>query len=965
MEEIMKNKKIVLAGTLVLALSTSFIFSEKSYAAKDIPSDINKKEKFDKISQMKNEENSQQKEVVREFDKELEKEKNSTNENLEKKKDELSITEEENEKLESQNQQINNNITNLESSISEKEKEVEGLEESEENKSYQESKKSFENQSQIYDNVNEEKNKKNIEIDENKESINDEEKNIEEIKKLQKENQEKLGLSKDKLKEAEKNWENAQKAYDEYLSKKDSDPKNSQEYKNLLKAKEDLKNLEEELRTLEQDKKATEDKIGEINKEVSKEKDDIKIIDENINNNKKELDEKNAEKKKLENLKKQYNNDLKTATEKETNAKKALDSIDKDQRQKDYDKAKKSMDDAKSRLDQIDKLKKDGAFAFYEWIIKNPKNDEELQDAKEALKALNKYSNNVQTRNEGTIYNVQKGNPDDATAIENIKKSIALLKEQNKLRANDENFPENRNPYHTNHLIMAIAMSNADNSYDYKNKHLGYFPVGENLAWGYNDPFDGWYHKEKEIYNFILNKKKELIKNEKLGESEAESKATELAKYKYKNIVIGHYTNVMSGYKISGIGFAYYGEVFGNVSSATYSWSGTNLMTIDQYEKRFNEFLQSIDKEKAQKEYEDRVNEFNKAKELLNNKDYENVKKAYDDAKNSLEDIKTKIKNNELEENKVNQEIEELSGKINELEEKRQAGQDKLNEYIKNSGLENYKKDLASLSNEINKKNEENKLLAKKLDKAQKEFDALIADDTADKLQMKIQQAKNNLAKRQEEENFDKKILEDTSNELEKANKKLEILKDQANKLNADMEKIAENLRKENDKLILAKKDLEEKTLANSEFLTAKKELEKLKGDLEIEKEKYRNSLNKFNLNSEKIAKLSNEISELEDKAKYLSSLDFYKLYKKKTDRKDLLYLNDYIDKYDRLGKKVVINKDSIIISNPNIDNDKSLSKKINKSYSNNSKTGVSSLSGILALLNISSLALLKNKKRK
>lgn len=964
MEEIMKNKKIMLAGTLVLALSTSFIFSEKSYAAKDIPSDINKKEKFDKISQMKNEENSQQKELVKEFDKELEKEKNSTSKNLEKKKDELSIAKEENEKLESQNQEVNNNITNLESSISEKEKEVEGLEESEENKSYQESKKSFENQSQIYNNLNEEKNKKNIEINENKESINDEEKNIEKIKNIQKENQEKLELSKNKVKEAEKNLENAQKAYDEYLSKKDSDPKNSQEYKNLLKAKEDLKNLEEELRTLEQDKKTKEDKIGEIDKEISKEKDDIKIIDENINNNKKELDEKNAEKKKLENLKKQYNNDLKTATEKEENAKKALDSIDKDQRQKDYDKAKKSMDDAKSRLDQIDNLKKDGAFAFYDWIIKNPKNDEELQDAKEALKALNEYADNVQTRNEGTIYNVQRGNPKDATAIENIKKSIALLKEQNILRAKDENFPENRNPYYTNHLIMAIAMSNADNSYDFSKGHLDNFGVGENLSWGYDDPLEGWYNDEKVTYNAILKKSKELMEKNNLDEATAWNMATELVGKEYGSTQIGHYINVMSGYKICGIGFAYYGG-FGNVSSASYSWSGTNLMTIDQYEQRFNEFLQSIDKEKAQKYYQQKVNEFNKAKELLNNKDYENAKKAYDEAKKALEDIKTKIKDNELEENKVNQKIEELNGNRNKLEAKRQAGQEKLNEYIKNSGLENYKKELASLNSKINKKNEEKKLLAEKLDKAQKEFDALIADDTADKLEMEIQQAKNNLTKRQEEVNSDKKILENTSNELAKANKKLENLKEQANKLNAEMEEIAENLSKENDKLILAKKDLEEKTLANSEFLTAKKELEKLKDDLEIEQENYRNLLNKFNLNSEKIAKLSNEISELEDKAKYLSSLDFYKLYKNKTDRKDLLYLNAYVDKYDRLGKKVVINKDSIVISNTNIANNKSLSKKINRSYSNNSKTGVSSIAGILALLNISSVALLKSKKRK
>ncbi|MDU2202415.1 MAG: hypothetical protein E7E32_04690, partial [Anaerococcus hydrogenalis] len=95
---------------------------------------------------------------------------------------------------------------------------------------------------------------------------------------------------------------------------------------------------------------------------------------------------------------------------------------------------------------------------------------------------------------------------------ENIKKSIGFLKKQNSLRANDENFPENRNPYKTNHLIMAIAMSNADNSYDFSKGHLDNFGVGENLAWGYDDPLEGWYNEEKVIYNAILKKSKELMK---------------------------------------------------------------------------------------------------------------------------------------------------------------------------------------------------------------------------------------------------------------------------------------------------------------------------------------------------------------------------------------------------------------------------------------------------------------------
>lgn len=946
----MKNKKIILVGTLALALSVNFVFAEKSFAASDISNDINKKEEFDKTSQMKNLENAQQKELVKEFDQVLEKEKNSTNENLEDKKNELSKLEEENKKIEDQNQQIDNNISNIQNEITKKEEKIKELEGSDQNKSYQESKKSYEKQSQIYKDINEEKDKKKNEINDNNKSISEEEKNVENIKETQKENQEKLNESQKKVEIAKNNLENAQKAYDDYLSKKDSDPKKSEEYKNLVKAKEDLKNAEADLLSLKEDKKSTEDKINSINKEVKKEKADIKNIDENIEKNEKALDKKIAEKRRIENLKKQYNNDLKTAKNNEEKAKKNLDSIDMNQRKKDYDKAKKLLDEAKSRLNEIDKLKKDGAFAFYEWIRKNPKNDEELQDAKKALEALNAFTDNV-----------QRGNPKDATAIENIKKSIGFLKKQNSLRAKDENFPESRNPYKTNHLIMAIAMSNADNSYDFSKGHLDNFGVGENLSWGNIDPFDGWYYEEKVIYNAILKKSKELIEKDNLDEYAAWEKAMKLLGV--NPMSIGHYINVMSAYKISGIGYAYYGG-FGSVSSASYSWNGTNLMSIEEYEERFNEFLQSLDKEKAKKEYQQRLNEFNKAKELLNNNDYENAKKAYDNAKKSLEDIQKKINDNNLEEEKVNKNIDQINKAISEQKEIKQAYQEKLNVYIKNSGLENYQKDLKLLEKNIEKKNSEKKLLADKVEKAQKEFDALIADDTADKLKMEIKKAQNNLDDKEREEKSNKIILENTDNKLKYANEKLENLKKERNVLKEEINEISERLIKEKDKLNLAKKDLDEKTLENHEFLEANKDLNELKNNLKIEKENYNKLLNIFSLNNEKIGKLSSKIDDLEEKSMYLASLDFYKLHENKTDRKDLLYLNDYVDKYDRLAKKIVNDKE-IVVGEIKTNNNIKKMGFVNNEVNENANTGVSSLTGILSLLNISTLALFKSRKRK
>ena len=47
-----------------------------------------------------------------------------------------------------------------------------------------------------------------------------------------------------------------------------------------------------------------------------------------------------------------------------------------------------------------------------------------------------------------------------------------------------------------------MAMAEADTNWS--SQHLGHaqqFNVGENLSWGYKDPFDGWYTEEKAEYD--------------------------------------------------------------------------------------------------------------------------------------------------------------------------------------------------------------------------------------------------------------------------------------------------------------------------------------------------------------------------------------------------------------------------------------------------------------------------------
>lgn len=87
------------------------------------------------------------------------------------------------------------------------------------------------------------------------------------------------------------------------------------------------------------------------------------------------------------------------------------------------------------------------------------------------------------------------GAANDATSLENMKQALAFMKECNDLRANHGLAPLKVTDY-----LMAVSQSNTNWS-DNNLAHSGQFDVGENLAWGYADPFAGWYTKEKKLYD--------------------------------------------------------------------------------------------------------------------------------------------------------------------------------------------------------------------------------------------------------------------------------------------------------------------------------------------------------------------------------------------------------------------------------------------------------------------------------
>lgn len=95
---------------------------------------------------------------------------------------------------------------------------------------------------------------------------------------------------------------------------------------------------------------------------------------------------------------------------------------------------------------------------------------------------------------------MSKGDPNDATSLANMKESIQWLKRCNEIRASI-----GLSALQVNYTLMACAQVNANYSASYTHSHSQQFNIGENLAWSsYDngwDPFDGWYYREKAIYD--------------------------------------------------------------------------------------------------------------------------------------------------------------------------------------------------------------------------------------------------------------------------------------------------------------------------------------------------------------------------------------------------------------------------------------------------------------------------------
>ena len=195
--------------------------------------------------------------------------------------------------------------------------------------------------------------------------------------------------------------------------------------------------------------------------------------------------------------------------------------------------ANKKISEVDALLSKTDERIKEGAFAFFPWVVENY--PEYKEDVDKGLAILNEFYEKGDVRK----------TPEDATSYENMVMTADWLEQLNGLRLKDEHFTGLKK-LDTNFEILAKAMVSCDRSLDYTKGHRHTFSVWENLYWGATNPFKGWYDDEKLVYEELMNTINTKYSAENKDVALEKAKADFMIKYNGEKPVIGHYTNILS-----------------------------------------------------------------------------------------------------------------------------------------------------------------------------------------------------------------------------------------------------------------------------------------------------------------------------------------------------------------------------------------------------------------------------------
>lgn len=231
-------------------------------------------------------------------------------------------------------------------------------------------------------------------------------------------------------------------------------------------------------------------------------------------------------------------------------------------------KKKAAMDEAKKKADNAAKKEAQGSMGFFSYC-----------GCAQAVNIL---------KDSWTLQSTQLAASNDATSFANLKATVPFLKECNSLRASEKTDPRTGaalGQLNVSLTLMAISEAQCNWSSNIIG-HSQHWPVAENLAWGYSDPFAGWYNEEKQIWN---------SGNHNFSDT-------------------GHYLNMCSAsYKVTGFAYNQRSNSYGRVHEQSFDYSsyGSNdvVMTVSQFESKLNSYVNSIKRLKdayvtAKAEYE-------------------------------------------------------------------------------------------------------------------------------------------------------------------------------------------------------------------------------------------------------------------------------------------------------------------------------------------------------------------------
>lgn len=270
-----------------------------------------------------------------------------------------------------------------------------------------------------------------------------------------------------------------------------------------------------------------------------------------------------------------------------------------------------------------------------------------------------------QSKENGGATNV--GDPWDATALENMRETLQYIKQCNEIRRQN-----GLGELQVNAELMAIAQAQLNASLAQGGGHSGIYNVGENIAYGYDNPFEGWYEEEKLVYDYLQSHgltMDEVNANPTLKQQIADELGLPGAGW----VQTGHYENITNSNYI-GTGFAilkhynanyrWYGQVFEVRGSHTYT---DGLMDVDTFFAAFDEYYSNL--MGAQGRYEEAQAQLDALKAELEGKisalekanaDLTTAKGNYTQAQNGVTEAENAVTENEATQ-------KELQDKLNSI----------------------------------------------------------------------------------------------------------------------------------------------------------------------------------------------------------------------------------------------------------------------------------------------------------